>query len=197
MYSIIRVILFFAVWVLSVHLIRQTRQRHNRKIILWVTIICVLLCSLSCYIPVENYLYTFESAQAVFYYMDFKEIIAALEGDKSCLIVYKSGPSTTECAFVGKDDRGYHILPQGSAQLVSHRADASGIIIVYNIKNTHDYYLHAALGISGEIKVFDADGEIQCSVFSVDNSGIYHIYVSNLSENAYITINTNSINLFD
>lgn len=197
MYSLIRILLFLAVFLILIVLISKSRYRSNRKTYILSAVICFILCSLLHGLPIENYIYSFGSAEDVFSYTNWEKIQYIVDGEDSCLVVYETSPSTYSFSFIGKEKDSYKILPQYSAKMISHKSDENGIIDVYRVKNTDDFYILATLGKYGDIQVCDEQGILNYKVIPIGDTGFFYIYVNELSESSHLVVNDIATDIFD
>lgn len=197
MYSFIRIMIFLIVWLLAVCIIKKTKLRNVRKIYFISAVICLVLSSVACYIPVENAFTSFETAEQVFDYTNWEESQLVLEGENSCMVVYESAPSTSSFSFVGKDEDGYKILPQHLSKMISRKSDENGVVLVYNVKDSNDYYIIATVGVHENVQVECESGELESSIMTISNTGIYYIYVSDLQESTHLIVDGKTISIPD
>lgn len=195
MYSVIRIILFLAVPLLLFLVISKTKRRFSRRVYCLSAVIWIVICCLSHYVPIENALFSFATPEAVFGYTNYEQIQYIVQGKESCLIVYPTVTSTYSFTFVGKDQHQYRILPQYSAEMVAHRSDSSGIIDVYRVKNTNDYYIIATLWADAEVYLCDEFGKVNAMIMTIENTGFFHIYVDSISESHYLLIDNKPVTI--
>ena len=196
MYSLIRFIVFFLVFLLLCYWSYSRKFTNRRKLYLLYAAICFAFFAISHFLPIENALYKFPTPNAVFSYTNFEKLSHVIDGKESCMFVYPTGKSTYSVNFAGKHSDGYALLPQYGSRMVFRKNDGHGIITVHHIEGTSDYYIVAAFWGNASVEIYDDSGEIHTDVVNINNSGLFYFYVHNLSENHYILVDGNRVNIY-
>lgn len=94
-----------------------------------------------------------------------------VEGEESCIIIYKTNNHNLGQDFILKSGDRYEILRSFSFKRVSNTVSAKGGIDIYNVKKTKDYY------ITGVLIETDEDS---LAVFNNKNEGVKNFVISDL-----------------
>ena len=198
MYHAIRFLVAMVLMLLITCLIRQSGRQIRRKGITILAVVCVLCGSLLDRFPVENKLFAFSSPEEVFRYTNFERICDVVYGRDSCMVIYSSGPSTYSHAFVGRSQDSYFILPQYSGVQLARNFKDARIINTYRVKNTDDYYIVVFFDYGTEVELFNGSGKVDTHIVECGESGYFstfYVYVENLSEEHYLLVDEEVVNI--
>lgn len=200
MFNVIRIILFVILSGLSVF-IRKKYSFVKRGVITVLTVVfsLMLICVISLF-PFENFFMNFDAAEDVFIYSRCGMITEIIHGDESCMIIYSKGNDTFDHYIIPKTDKGYIIPGFSSVKTVSKRFDKNGLLNVYNVRGTDDYYVFGAVNLDNRkngVKVFqDEDEEIETEIYNVSNSGFIYFYIKNFTPSFHLVINEQKVMLY-
>lgn len=181
MYENIRLALFLAIFVISCLLILKTKWIRKKLALIISGVLCLLLCTISNLIPVENLFIDFNTPEDVFYYTNKGSIVDILHGDDSCLVYYSKGHNTFSHCFVKKDGDNYKILPRTNKKKVNRISNTNVTLDVYTILNTQDYYVSGALLSPPD------------TIHITNESSTKDVDVNYISENHFVYFYLNSI----
>ena len=196
MYSLIRFALFFVFFLLLCLVLPRRKHINKRKRYLIYAALCFALFAISHYYPIENALRTFHTPDEVFHYTNFEKMSYLIDGEESCMIVYPTGKSTYSIDFIGKRDDGYTILPEHGARMVSRKNDENGIIAVYQVEGTADFYIVATFWEYASMIVYNESGMVDTDIVTIDNSGLCYFHVHNLSDSHYLLLDGKKVGIY-
>ena len=176
------VVLFVLIFVFFV--LRKTNIIKNKRIATLIYAACLIFGIILSVLPIENLFITFKTPQDVFWYKCVGEIEGIIQGEDSCIIFYSKGKSSYSHEIMLKSEKGYKLPSLLFTNTVSKSHDENGIIEIYNVSNTNDYYiLGVATSMDGEI-YFDCENneEARKNVKRVDNTYFYYSYFQMPSE---------------
>lgn len=191
LFILIRIIVFLAVSSFAVIKLFKSTIIHKKLVSILSIVLCITIITASAMFPVENLIISFQSPESVFRYSKFGKIENIIYGENSCMVLYKSGSSSSH-SILPKTERGYQIPGYFTSKRISHRFDEKGYFDVYLVSKTKDYYVIASVNQKAEASAFavlDKNGEeVECSIFRGNDTGFLFIYIYDLSEECYLYV---------
>lgn len=137
--NVIVMILLFFITALIVNKITKTKKL---KILLFIIIILSLtiVTSLST-TSLINYLSNFDTPKNAFDFTHSEKIVDIIQGDESCMIIYKTDDNVLSWDYILKSDNKYKIPYDFISKQVFQSLSKKGNFNVYNVKGTNDYYI--------------------------------------------------------
>ena len=121
-------------------------------------------------------------------------------GQDSCMVIYSKGNATNNYYFVPKDGDGYKIPDRFAEKTVYKNLDTTGIIYVYNVRGTKDYYVSVFAYRKGtKLDILDMNGnqiDVEMDELFVDSdtmAGRAYFLAEGYSDGYFITINEERI----
>ena len=122
-YGIIRILISVCFLVTIFFFIKRfLKSPKKRKIaIILLFFVGVAFCAITFLFPIENFVWTFSSPEAVFKYAGTGEIVDVIDGKHSCMIIYSNGRNSYSTMIAHKDANGYK-LPSSPRSLAASSA---------------------------------------------------------------------------
>lgn len=169
--ELIKIIVFMIISFLTIFIVNKTTKIKKQKIILFVVILSFLIIIISLIeTPLINYFTNFKTPEKAFNFVYDEEIIDIVEGEESCMIVYKEDNNNFGQDYILKSEKEYKILNNFSLKKVANTIDEKGSFNIFNINGTNDYY------IIGLISTY----EESLNIISNDNKKIQYIVINEL-----------------
>lgn len=150
---------------------KAVKKRKGKIPVAFVLFVCLMIVFSVAYTPVINQIAKFKTPESIFKFTHTEELVGVVEGDESCMIIYKTNNHNLGQDFILKSGDRYEILRSFSFKRVSNTVAAKGGIDVYNVKKTKDYY------ITGVLIETDEDS---LAVFNNKNEGVKNFVISDL-----------------
>lgn len=133
------IILLFFITALIVNRITKTKKL---KILLFIVIILSLtiITSLST-TSLINHFSNFKTPENAFNFTHSEKIVDIIQGDESCMIIYKTDDNVLSWDFVLKSENKYKIPYDFTSKQVLQSLSKKGNFSIYNVKGTNDYYI--------------------------------------------------------
>lgn len=146
LYVLVRILLFTIVFVLAyLFLLRKAKIVRKKLIVVLLLFLCMLLCSASTLLPIENLFVRFSSPQDVFRYSGNGSIEDVVYGKESCLLL-----GSESIYFIPKSDNGYKIGTAFSEKTVANIFNKNGGYQISNVSGTNDFYVWGSTVIKGD-----------------------------------------------
>lgn len=196
MLSVIFRLIFWGMCIFAdVYWIRKIRAVKSKPYRI-ITILIVVLCILSFYIPVENLFITFTSLESAFKYTNFDTIKLVVEGQGSDMVICNDGNNSKH--IIPKTDKGWKM--EVGNKLLKFRNYETISMAVYQDKYSKDCYI---IILDMTNKIFDVFDN-QNSIFYYDtleydvngdiNYDYYsYAYINNFDEKYTLTVNGEEI----
>ena len=207
MYFIIRTIIFIIILIIFLVICKRKKKKIKRNTAIIIVIIWGVILSLSYFLPVENFFYTFKSPEEVFNYTREGEILIRVDGENSNMILANEDATTTIYDIIPKSQDGWKIGNTFSTTeivLKSYCNDSS--IIVYNYKNSNDYYIilyQSLVEANKNLSSITDNVNTEFNNFSknVENTDtkdiIYYGYTNKFTDSYRITIDGKTYSFFN
>lgn len=148
-YHVSRLILTVLIFLIALYiLIRKKEQLIGGKKA--AVIVPALLVILVIRLPIESLFISFSSPEAIFRHYELGNVYEVAEGRESCLVISKRR-SGVQLAFYPRSDKGYKVDLSISgilgisgvlrSELIKKEEKGSILFMLYEYKNTGDYYL--------------------------------------------------------
>lgn len=201
MYIIIRIIagiiIFIGLWLL----IKRSKIKNKRLLLISCFISILILTSLSALCPIENLVISFSNPEKVFHYLHSGEITGTINGNSSSMILYRSNDDNS-WAIIPKGKNGWKIGTYFSYKEIFNKTIERRVVKVYNVKNTEDYYVIIWDPLATDVvDITDNKGAefthnmMANEVLSTKNV-MYYTYVKNIRDGYALIIDGNEIILY-
>ncbi len=200
MYEAIRLLISVIVLIILLYALKRIKKRN--RLIISISTAVVLFIAL-CYLPFENYFFSFDSAASAYRYYDpTYKVELVVPGYDSDFVVAKSKKGSFNNKVVPKQKDGYKIATNIQTGIIEKYRDGHDDIFVdvYYHKNSDDFYL-SVRNIDGEtLEISDTMSSEFFEYKEADsryNSGITYYYTSvkNPDNNYRLIINGEKIAL--
>lgn len=149
-----------------------------------------------------NHFSVFETPESAFQYSNSEEIVGVVQGDDSCLVVYKKSNHEFGDSFHLKSNNRYNFQQAVSFPVVTGLFVEQGVLSAYKVLGTDDYYITGVINIeNNELPIVNSDNkEVKCIVvddmaFGGTNTKtvLVHDAVDELDSNYYLVINNQRV----
>lgn len=183
MFRLIRYCLLLILLACSVWGILRGKAKRKKLAIVSAAIISVMVVSLSSVFPIENLFVSFNDPESLFQYFNGSQVQSVLDGNDSCMVIYRKGGNNGGFVLFPKSKKGYKIPTPFLTEKVLDRLDGNGVVEVYHVKGCADYYLFVSIPANGEIDdvfFFDESKDRDRTInYKLErNSGFLYIYAS-------------------
>jgi energy-coupling factor transporter transmembrane protein EcfT len=200
MFGILRILVGVVVGIIAFLFVFKFAKIHLRR---WLSIIIILsvilLITILGFVPFENWVYSFKSAEEVYEYYYFSEGKAKLvvEGEQSDFVV-GTKDNTSTFLIVPKNPDGWEIGIGSNTKRIVQKLSNGIILYVYQYKDTSDYFITILDTNGGEATVSD---EYNTKFFSLErynnslekNFVTYYAHITNLNPQYSVIVNDNKI----
>ena len=154
MFEIIRILLSGAFVGIFLLIFKSVIKNKKLLIILCVVVAAIVLC-ISLAVPIENYVYTFDSPEEVAAYLGKGELDVIVEGENSVYALIEKNKTLTEIIAFPKTSDGYKLGSQIKSNILNIHSIVinDAVLSIYNYKDTNDYYIDVYC--NNELKVYD------------------------------------------
>lgn len=132
-------------FIISLIVIKKfVKAKTKFKRIVFSMLIMVLITSVMTFftVSIENLLCRFDTAESAFHFNHSEEIIDIVEGDSSCMVIYKENKNTISAYYLYKSDANYKIPNVISSKRVKNTIDTNIVLNVDRVIGTNDYYIN-------------------------------------------------------
>lgn len=199
MFGFIRVIIGCIFLVFWIFLIKKSKIIHKQILYFIFTAISVGLITILAFLPFENYIYSFKSAEDVYKYYYFLEEKPELviEGENSDFVVGAKN-TTSKFLIVPKTENGWKIGIGLNAKKIIQKISNKNIIYVYQYKNTNDYFLTVFNAKGEKITILDDYGTkfypLERKTENIEKTYItYYGYISDFNPEYNLMVNGDKI----
>ena len=146
--------------------------------------------------PIENFVWTFSSPEAVFKYAGTGEIADVIDGKHSCMIIYSNGRNSYSTMIAHKDANGYKLSSALDYRVTSSINEKGVSAITYRLSQTTDNYV-TVLWFSNESNSTIKDNK-SSTFFSISsdisngespNTIFSYAFVENLNDEYALSLN--------
>ena len=186
MYNLIRFLIVIVLLVSVVILIRKSKNKFKKAIILLAFIAFDVVLAL---VPIENSFILFSSPQQVAEYYTGEKAQGVVYGENTALVI------TTETSKIvfPKTDNGWKIANSYNTDLKYFDTISEGTLIaVLNFDGTDEWYVEIYSVVDSELNITDtSNSEFELIIPASENvkSGTYFAYVNGLDEDYEISVN--------
>ncbi len=186
MYSLIRFLIVILLLVFTVILIRKSKNKLRKAIILLAFIAFDVVLAL---VPIENGFIPFSSPEQVAKYYTVEEAEGVIYGENTALVI------TTKSSKIifPKTDKGWKIAMPYKTDLKYFDTISDGTVIaVLNFDGTDEWYVEIYSVVDSELNITDnLNSEFELIIPASENikSGTYFAYVKGFNENYEISVN--------
>ena len=158
MFGVLRIFIGFVLGAVAFLLIFKFAKTQMKKRLSIITALAVVvLITVLGFVPIENLVYSFQSAEDVYeyYYNSQEKPNLVIEGNQSDLVVGQEN-NTSTLLIVPKTDSGWKIGIGLNTKKIVQKIHNGIVICVYKHKNTHDYYVTVLNTNGGGLNITDA-----------------------------------------
>ena len=167
MYGLIRTAFGCIVFALCFFLMKKKNISKKMNIIISLAI-ALVVCTGSYFLPVENSVLTFPTAEKAFAHVNSEKAVLVAEGEKSALVVGEESENEHTLLIVPKSDEGWKIGRGIDTKLEKQLLDGDFVINLYKHRRCGDYYISILYTGSGELEISDS---CNSAFYAPENTG--------------------------
>ena len=180
----------------------KAKTKFLRIIISVLTFLLAIAIMSSLLILTVKLICKFDTAESAFRFNHSEEIIDIVDGEDSCMVIYKENKSTIGIYYLYKSDANYKIPNSFSFKTVKSIRNANIGFSVDRVIGTDDYYIHG-LTLLSESNLYilnnknDSFGKF-ITVSNINNVKKFFVYdcIDNYeTDDYYLIINDEKINI--
>ena len=169
--------------------IKKGRPAAKRRLPVVLIVIFLLLNFGFSFLPVENWLIEFPTAEAVFRYNRFEQILQIVEGEHTAMVMYKiTSGQGFEFYPKASPEGGYKLDITHNAQSSVYITPESHVIIVYNLKNKSDFYVNVTSAHAATIQHITDNRSSTFQSVPGTSDVSYTAYVKDMDYGSYVLI---------
>lgn len=194
--EIISIVVFLLSFVISVLIIRKyIRAKTQFKRIVFSILIFIVTTAImtSFSVTMENLICKFDTAERAFKFNHSEEIIDIVDGESSCMIIYKKQKNVNGMYYLNKSEKGYKLPHSFISRRIGSIVVDNCSISVFKINGTNDYYIFGStFPTKNEPTVIDHNGEsIQKNTvqsFDGNTYTAFYDYIGNYETDDYCLV---------
>lgn len=202
MFGILRIFIGVILGVVAfLFIFKFAKTQMKRQLSIITALAVVALVTVLGFVPFENLVYSFKSAEDVYgyYYLSAQKPSLVVDGNQSDLVVGQENDTST-LLIVPKTDSGWKIGIGLNTKKTVQKIHEGIVIYVYRYKNTNDYYVTVFNTNGGELNVTDAYNTefypLKNNNSFLDKSFVtYYAYVSDFNSQYCVMVNGDRIEL--
>jgi len=143
MFGWVRIIISAIILAIAIILIAKSKKIVRKR--KWYVLSCILslaFCTLLGLVYFENLFVTFDSPESAYiYYQNVSDIVATVDGTDSTLVVGRTWDNSYNMLALPKENGGWKLDNTLHTKLIVNYFSADYSIIIYQYRNTNDYYV--------------------------------------------------------
>lgn len=202
--KILGIVVLLLSFIISLIIIRKfvrTKTKFKRIVfsILIFIVITAVMSSFS--VTMENLICKFDTAESAFKFNHSEEIINIVDGESSCMIIYKKQKNVNGIYYLNKSEKGYKFPHSFISQEIDFIVFDNCTISISKIRGTNDYYVFGStFPAKTEPTVIDNNGRsVQKNIVQSFDGNIitaFYDYIDNYeTDDYYLIINDEKINI--
>lgn len=193
-FGVIRIVVCAIVFFVLYTLINKSEKiEKKKKWSIGALVLCAVLASCLCLLPVENAIVTFQTPYDAYSYSNQGNVVLVVEGEKTTKVIAMEGDEYIH-AVLPKTDKGWKLSSPFDEKRLGVYSLGSTQIMVTRYKDTEEYYLNI-LSLDGEeLELSDAKGtKFLRMKETAEGVKIYHAYVKSYDSSYTLIVNGKSI----
>lgn len=154
-FIIVRIVLAAVTFAVGAVIIKKIRTPDVAVARIFLIILVMAQTSVLCLFPVENYLFSFESAEKAYHYSNSGEIKAVLEGENSDFVVGKKD-DVYIYSVIPKAEDGFKASVGADIKRVFHDFTNGISVEIYQHKRIDDFYISVMNTEGGDFEIKDS-----------------------------------------
>lgn len=190
--------------IISFLIIKKIVKAKNKfiRIVFSVLIFLVIIAVMSSlFVSSVNFICKFDTAESAFKFNHSEEIINIVDGESSCMIIYKKQKNVNGIYYLNKSEKGYKFPHSFISQEIDFIVFDNCTISISKIRGTNDYYVFGStFPTKTEPTVIDNNDEsVQKNIVQSFDGNIitaFYDYIDNYeTDDYYLIINDEKINI--
>lgn len=203
--SIIGIAVFILSFFISAIIIKKyvrAKTKFKRIVLSTFTFVFITVVMSFFSVTMENLVLKFDNPEKAFHFNHSEEIIDIVNGESSCMVIYKENKNTTGVYYLYKSNTGYKTLRFFSSKEIKNVLNTDIGISIDRVLGTDDYYVHglSALSennvcISNEKKDTFGKFLLESDINSIKTFLVYDYLDNYETDNYSLIINDEEINI--
>lgn len=150
---------FWAVIFLVVWSIFRKKAHKKRNFCVGLAAVIVLIGTLTALIPMEHTIWRFDSPAGAFAFKNRGKVILTLEGEESAYVLAEDGQDSYAYDYIAKKDDKWCVV-SGMTKRPTMIVNDTASVLIYQFRNTDDYYIAVRSHGNEEVTVSDNRGTV-------------------------------------
>ncbi len=189
MYYLVRILSLIAILGIIYLIVRQSQLQDKRIIYVYSAYILLILTVILSDVRVENYLFSFDSAEEAYQYKDRfgnrRKVNLVVQGEASDLVIGDKGT-----VLIPKTTDGWKLEDNNDVEHIGYSLTNEYIVEIYQYEDTNDYYVSIDILNEKPANVLDA---CDSTFIYLEESNSYYAYLSDCDEQYWLKINGSNV----
>ena len=144
MYVFVRLFICLLIALITSVLINNNRKNNKTKIknkMFLVAVTSIILYLILLFVPFENCVHTFKSAESSLKYSNFHTPNLTIDGDTTSLTIYKKDISSNDVLIIPKSDNGWKIGRGIDTKSIKFNSNKLYSVNIYYYRNTDEHFI--------------------------------------------------------
>ena len=120
---------------------KAVKKRKGKIPVAFVLFVCLMIVFSVAYTPVINQIAKFKTPESIFKFTHTEELVGVVEGDESCMIVFRKDKNSYGQDYYLKSGDEYQLTRSFSTKEVASSVGKYGSCSIDNVRKTNDYYV--------------------------------------------------------
>ena len=201
MFGILRIFIGLVVGLILIAILHKYIKKRIVINVFFLTFFIIAFITALGFIPFENMIYDFKSAEDVYryYYYGEKQIDMVIKGTE-CDFVIGEKKNISTYLIVPKTETGWKIGIGLNTKKIFQKVSNGITVYVYQYKNTNDYFISILSSNGGDLEITDSYNSKFFSLEKTSNSYArdfinYYTHISGFDSKYWVSINGSIIEL--
>ena len=120
---------------------KAVKKRKGKIPVAFAVFVCLMIVFFAAYTPVINHIAKFKTPESIFKFTHTEELVGVVEGDESCMIVFRKDKNSYGQDYYLKSGDEYQLTRSFSTKEVASSVGKYGSCSIDNVRRTNDYYV--------------------------------------------------------
>lgn len=120
---------------------KAVKKRKGKIPVAFVLFVCLMIVFSVVSNPVINHIAKFKTPESIFKFTHTEEFVGVVEGDESCMIVFRKDKNSYGQDYYLKSGDEYQLTRSFSTKEVASSVGKYGSCSIDNVRKTNDYYV--------------------------------------------------------
>lgn len=128
---------------------KTVKKRKGKIPVAFAVFVCLMIVFFAAYTPVINHIAKFKTPESIFKFTHTEELVGVVEGDESCMIVFRKDKNSYGQDYYLKSGDEYKFTYSFQTKKVASSVGKYGICNIDNVRRTNDYYVVGDISVEG------------------------------------------------